>query len=532
MRRAWAIVAVATALPLASALPRAASAQQPAPNPAPVLRARTAAEDLQLFSQVFNQIRVNHPDSLDSHRLFMAAIQAMVQAADPHSYVIQAARLDPKKEEEFRNGRVYSVPIDWNFVGGSAVVANVRSGTDARRRDILPGDELVAIEGQPMRAESALELEIMLAGPRNSEIALTFERRAPDGSYSRLERKVKRERYDEESSVPAALMLDDSTGYIRIITFGGERTANQLRLAVDRVAGWNARRLVLDLRQNGGGIIDEALGVSSEFLPNGTIVYTSETRRTAPDTGRVRRVMRPHRTWPMVVLVDDGTASASELLAGALQDHDRALIVGRPTFGKSLMMRGFPLSDGSALMLVIGRVRTPCGRLIQREYRGVNAQKYYRMASAERDTVGLPTCKTFGGRTVYGGGGIFPDIRLPRPAAEPEWVRRLEQLDLPMQWAGGYVTANAATLTDLNEFGKSVRFAPGAEAAFRAFATERGVTIPDTPEAERQLARILGSAVAFAKWGLQGLFTVEAYQDPDVRGSLKYFSELSSRGIR
>ena len=135
-----------------------------------VTRARTAAEDLQLFSQVFNQIRINHPDSLDSHRLFMAAIQAMVQATDPHSYVIPSVRLEPGKLEELRAGRLHPVPIDFSFEGGSAVVATVSAGTAARRLDILPGDELTRIDGQPMLAESPLELEIMLAGPRNSTV--------------------------------------------------------------------------------------------------------------------------------------------------------------------------------------------------------------------------------------------------------------------------------------------------------------------------------------------------------------------------
>src|SRR5690606_8709064 len=104
------------------------------------------------------------------------------------------------------------------------------------------------------------------------------------------------------------------------------------------------------------------------------------------------------RQYPMVVMIDDGTASASELVAGALQDHDRATVVGQPSFGKSMMMRGFPLSDGSILVLVVGLVRTPCGRDVQRQYRGVSARDYYRLASAERDTVGRPTCKSKAGR--------------------------------------------------------------------------------------------------------------------------------------
>src|SRR6185436_14297090 len=115
------------------------------------------------------------------------------------------------------------------------------------------------------------------------------------------------------------------------------------------------------------------------------------------------------RVYPLLVLVDEGTASASEIVAGALQDHDRALIVGRPSFGKSLLMRGFPLADGSIFVLVVGHVKTPCGRVVQRQYRNVTTHEYYRLAKAERDTAGRASCTTDAGRVVYGGGGIYPD---------------------------------------------------------------------------------------------------------------------------
>ncbi len=512
---------------LALGLPLALPAQQ-----APATRPRTAAEDLQLFSQVYNQIRVNHPDSVDSHRLFMAAIQAMVQATDPHSYVIPAARLQPGKAEELRLGRLFPVPIEWSFIGGSAVVASVYAGTDARRRDILPGDELVAIDDQPMRAESALELELQLAGPRNSNVKLTLERRQADGSYARLDRAVKRERYSEESAVPASLMLDTRTGYIRITTFVGSKVADDLSDALDALTRRGMERLILDLRQNGGGSVDEAAAIASEFLPRGAVVYTSESRRAAPDTGRVRRTSRHAHRHPVIVLVDNGSASASELVAGALQDHDRALIVGQPSFGKSLMMRGFPLSDGSVLMLVVGHLKTPCGRVIQREYRGLTIRNYYRLAGADRDTVGLPSCTTAGGRRVFGGGGIYPDVRMPEPAAPPAWMRRVQELDLPLAWAGGYVSAQAATLADRGEFAKRGELVAGAEDSFRAFALERGVTIPRSEADDALLRRALLGSVAFAKWGNPGLYEVEARWDPAISAALPHFAELPTRGIR
>lgn len=497
-------------------------------------RPRTVAEDLQLFSQVYNQIRVNHPDSLDSHRLFLAAIQALVRATDPHSYVIPSVRLQPGKAEQLREGRFHPVPIDFAFVGGSAVVSTVYAGTAARQQGILPGDELVLIDGEPMQAESALELEILLAGPRGSNVALTFERRREDGTYERVERRVKRERFSEESAVPATLMLDEHTGYVRITTFVGDRVAADLRRSLQTLEGAGMQRLLLDLRQNGGGSVDEAATIAGEFLPTGAVIYTSESRRADPDTGRVRRsFFRSERRYPIVVLIDEGTASASELVAGALQDHDRALIVGQPSFGKSLMMRGFPLSDGSVLVLVVGRLKTPCGRVLQREYREVTARNYYRLAAAERDTVGRPTCQTTGGRTVYGGGGIYPDVRTERAEPMPAWLRRVNTLDLPLTWVGSHVgSAGSALDVTAEQFAAAAQLPDGAMASFRALATERGVTVPTTPEAEAALQRLLLGTIAYAKWGSAGLYQVEARLDPAVRDALRHFSELEGRGIR
>lgn len=527
--RGLAKVAIVAAL----MLPASLSAQQPAAgSAATATRPRTVAEDLQLFSQVYNQIRVNHPDSLDSHRLFMSAIQAMVQATDPHSYVIPAARLQPGKAEEMRQGRLHPIPIEWTFIGGSAVVAAVYAGTEASRRDILPGDELVEFDGQPMHAESALELDLQLAGPRNSSVTLVLERRQADGSYARLERRVKRERFSEESAVPVALMLDDSTGYVRITTFVGDKVAEDLTRAMRRLEGDGMQRFILDLRQNGGGSVDEAASIAGEFLPTGSVVYTSVSRRAAPDTGRVRRIISSQRRQPMIVLIDGGSASASELVAGALQDHDRALIVGQPSFGKSLMMRGFPLSDGSVLMLVVGHLQTPCGRVVQREYRGMTVRNYYRMAASERDTVGRPGCTTAGGRRVYGGGGIYPDIRTPAVPLPPLWLRRLRELDIPLAWAGSYVSANAASLTSSADFASRRTLADGADEEFRRFAEERGVSIPRSESDDTLLRRLLLGSVAFAKWGNPGLYEVEARIDPAITNAVGYFPEMAARGIR
>ncbi len=495
-------------------------------------RRRTVAEDLQLFSQVFNQIRVNHPDSLDTHDLLMAAVAAMVQAADPHSYVIPAARLDSSKQAAFRAGKLVPVPITFAYVRGAPLVVSVDAPGAHLSLDVLPGDELVAADGRPIAAESAEELDLALAGPKGSDVTLALRRRRADGSTARLERRVRRERASPASAVPVATLLDPTTGYVRVTTFDGEKVADDLHAALETLEGRSMQRLVIDLRANGGGRVDEAKRIAGEFLPRGTIVYTSSGRKAeVTDTGRVQRSFwRSERRYPIVLLVDDGTASASELVAGALQDHDRALIVGRPTFGKSLIMQTFPLTDGSWITLVIGQVRTPCGRVIQRAYRGLTRREYYAEAGQIQDTIGRPSCRTDNGRVVYGGGGIVPDVLLPVHEA-PAWLTRLNEAGTLLTWANGYASSAASSLTTIDALIAARSLPPAALTDFRTVASSAGVTVPVDAETETMLGPVLGRMVAFVKFGEAGYYRMVAVTDPAVRAAVDAFSKASAAGI-
>lgn len=498
----------------------AAPAQE---RPAGPLRQRTVYEDLQMFTGVLNQIRVNHPDSMDSHALIIAAIRGMIRAMDPHSYVLVYQPLAADKMKELEAGRLMPVPISFRFVGGSPVVAGTGPGTEAARSDILPGDELVDIEGQPVSAESVEELDIILAGKKGSRVTLGFERLRSDGSRTRVERGVKREKPGEVTAVPTAFMLTPGTGYVRITTFVAEKIADDLRSALERLEAEHIKTLILDLRDNGGGSVDEAAKVASVFLPSGKVIYIQEGRKTElNDTVKVKRSFwkAGEREYSIVLLVNSGTASASELVAGALQDHDRARIVGRPTFGKSLLMRPFPLPDGSLLWMVVGHVKTPCGRVVQRQYRQVTTREYYRAAAAARDTLGRPSCKTAGGRTVYGGGGIYPDEVLAEPVSPP-WLERVNESLLPLKWIGAYLGANPAGFTTLEALAANPVLPAGALEDFRRLATREGLTVPDTPESAQHLAALLLPLLAEAKWGESGYYRIAAVLDPEVQEAKK-----------
>jgi carboxyl-terminal processing protease len=491
---------------------------------------RSVYDDLQLFSQVLNQIRVNHPDSVDTHALFMAAIRAMVRAADPHSYVLLGLRGATARQRQLAAGKLDPVPIAFDYIGGAPVVVSVAAGSEAARLDILPGDELVRIDSAAVRSESGPELDVELAGPKHSTVALTFQRRRVDGSLVTLTRQVRRERVEDETLVPAVMMLDSQTGYVRITSFMGEKVADDVRNALSRLEDRHMQRLVLDLRDNGGGVVEQAASVAGEFLPRGAVVYTAEGRkREITDTARVKRSFWRHeKRYPVVVLVNSGTASASELLAGALQDHDRAIIAGQATFGKSLLMEGFPLADGSVLELVVGRLRTPCGRLVQRRYRNITTHEYYRMAAAARDTAGLPSCRTDGGRVVYGGGGIFPDVVLPASGARPLWLANIFENDLPLRWTGGYVEAHRTELGAPEAFEATPHLPVDAITAFRTFASAEGVSLPAAASADTVLSGVLLREIAFVAFGREAYYQVAARIDPEITAATAAFDRAEA----
>ena len=507
MRRRWLVLALAWA--------PGAFAQDTTKH---AVRQWTTYEDLQLFSQVLSELKLNHPDSLETHTLVMSAIEGMVHAADPHSFVIPAVRLNAAKEAQYREGKLVPIPVEFIEVRGAYVVAGAASGSEAERLDILPGDRLVAIDSAPVRAESVVELDLALSGAPKTTTLLTLERRRLDGSAVRLDRRVTRRSPDDESAVPAVFMLDKQTGYIRITTFLSDRAADDLHTALGTLDHQGMQRLLLDLRDNGGGSIKEAAHVAGEFLPKGMLIYTSEGRKKdIVDTGRVSRSFFATRAkYPLVVMIDGGTASASELVAGALQDHDRAVIVGRPSFGKALLMIPIAMSDGSSLMMVVGHVRTPCGRIVQRSYRGSTLRDYYEGAWSVRDTTGLPSCKTDAGRTVYGGGGIVPDIMLPTPLGLPPWLERIAEDRLVLQWVGSYLDAHGAEYTTLDNFAAAPTLPPAAIANFRTFVASHGDSAATGDDADRRLNRILAMAVANGKWGESGYYRVAAVLDPDV----------------
>jgi hypothetical protein len=281
---------------------------------------------------------------------------------------------------------------------------------------------------------------------------------------------VQRERVEDESAVPTAFMLDEQTGYVRITNFLNDRVADDLHDALGRLEAKGMKRLVLDLRDNPGGRVDQAAKIAGEFLPKGVIVYTSTgEKREMIDTSRVSRSFwRSERRHPIV--------------------------------------------------------RTPCGRVVQRQYRSITTREYYRLARADRDTAGRPSCRTDGGRVAYGGGGIYPDLVVDDPNA-PLWLARLGEDNLVLKWIGGYVGTNPAALASLDALAGSRSIDSSAIAELRNFAAAQGVTIPSGADADAALQRVIFSSAARAKFGDAGYYRASALLDSQIQVARRAFDD-------
>ncbi|HXE58464.1 MAG TPA: S41 family peptidase, partial [Gemmatimonadales bacterium] len=348
------------------------------------------------------------------------------------------------------------------------------------------------------------------------------------------ERFVVALKYDrlEPRAVGDVRKLDSITGYVAFHQFTVD-AHEQLRAAFRRLLReQHARQVVLDLRRNPGGDLAAAVRVAAAFFPERTLVFRSEGRR--PATDREFRTDRDgeFRDVPLVVLIDERTASAAEALAGSLQDHDRALVLGRRSFGKALIQQLLPVPPaGDAVWLTTARVVTPSGRVIQRSYRGLNAEQYFSQggrAGAEADT--LRVYRTAAGREVRGGGGIAPDVPLPAPPGIPVWLSVAADSGFDHAVADSVAAtlpatpgARTAWLDASDEW--RLRLVPPFLSRVRS---RLGVAAAADSALERLIARHLAARVADVRWGPDARDELLVRSDPDVRAARTYFARLGT----
>jgi len=485
---------------------------------------RSAYEELQAFSSVLNHIRLNYPDSVGYSELVAAAIRGVLRSLDPHSRF--ESRVEFERQNALERGEVFTVGVALEEIEGAATVFAVAPRSPADKGGVLPGDRVVAVNDTSVAGLGMATLELRLAGERGSKVRLQLERgpRLEPDTFSVI---LKRGPF-EVRSVSMIRMADSVTGYLRLEDFLGKAAA-EMHDALKKVQGLHAQRLILDLRGNPGGSVTYAVEIASEFFPKNTVVFRTQGRKRDVDTTYVTKRDGDFRLLPMIVLIDERSASAAEALAGSLQDHDRALLVGRRSFGKAIMQSIFFLPSGDHVWLTIGRVLTPSGRFIQRRYRGLGYEQYLSFAGrsgAEEDTSTI--FKTDAGRVVRGGGGIAPDVVVPIVAPLPVWWSAAADSgmddavsDSVAHTLAATPAARAAWLSAKGEW--RTKLVPPFLQRVR---TRLGVAAVTDSLLERRLALILAARAAEVRWGPDAREEFLVRNDGAIRAAMERFPRL------
>jgi carboxyl-terminal processing protease len=371
-------------------------------------------DSLHQFSEIYSLVEQNYAEPVNPDKaIYNGAIPGMLHVLDPHSNFFDPKSYSALREEQ--SGKYYGVGMQIAPRNNKIIVVAPFVGTPAYKVGLRPGDAILAVDGKPTDNMTVSDVADLLKGPKGTNVHITVLREQTDKP---LEFNVVRDEIPR-NSVDLKFLIRPGIGYMHITAFN-ETTEQEVE---DALTGFgDLKGLVLDLRGNPGGLLNEGVGVADKFLKKGQTIV-SHRGRSSPE--KIYRASHGNsgKDYPLVVLVNRGTASAAEIVSGAIQDHDRGLIVGEVTFGKGLVQTVYPLSENTGLALTTAKYYTPSGRLIQRDYNNVSLYDYY-YSRAEEDnpntnantstaTTNSKEVKlTDSGRTMYGGGGITPDVKV------------------------------------------------------------------------------------------------------------------------
>lgn len=424
----------------------------------PVARAASESEplagDVQNFTKVYALVESNFADPVNADKaIYKGAIPGMLRTLDPHSNFF-----DPKEYQALRDdqrGHYYGVGMLVGARSGKTVVMAPFPGSPAYKAGLRPGDVISMVNEKATDNLNTTEIADLLKGPRGTQVKIVVVR---EGSAEPLSFTVTRDEV-KRPSVEDAFWVRPGIAYLKILSFG-ETTSREMEDNLKRLGEGNIKGLVLDLRGNPGGLLNEGVAVADHFLQKGQTIV-SHRGRTSAEKPYIARTGNKGRDYPIVVLVSKTSASAAEIVSGALQDHDRAWVLGETTFGKGLVQTVYPLSENTGLALTTAHFYTPSGRLIQRDYSNRSFYDYY-FHKDDNARNPLDVKMTDSGRTVYGGGGITPDEKYEEPKLdtfEVELVRKSAFFNFTRTYFATHDTSlpkgwmpDDATLTEFHDY--------------------------------------------------------------------------------
>ena len=403
------------------------------------------------FREIVTYVERDYVDEVNTDKLVEDAIQNMLEELDPHTVYIPAKELEYSKSE--LEGAFDGIGIEFTIIRDTIQVVAPLSGGPSERLGLQTGDRIVKVDDELVAGTGITNRGVLerLRGPKGSEVKVDIKRK---GKNDLLSFNIVRDKIPQ-FSVDVSYMVDNEVGYIKVSRFSST-TYDEFTEALKKLNGQGMQKLVLDLQGNPGGYMDRAIDMVDELLAGNALIVYTEGKETRYNNKAFSRRKGIFEDKPVIVLINQGSASASEIVSGALQDNDRALIVGRRSFGKGLVQRPISLTDGSELRLTISRYYIPSGRSIQKPYNNgedYNKDLIDRYESGElftADSVHFADSlkyKTAGGRTVYGGGGIMPDVFVPIDTSETStYLNRLITANVIGEYTLNYFQDNEKKL--------------------------------------------------------------------------------------
>ena len=481
---------------------------------------------LKQFTRVYDLVQEDYADPVSADRAIygpennnnVGAIPGMLRTLDPHSNFFDPRTFAALREEQ--EGKYYGVGmtiqnrLDKMGKLATYVVAPI-PGSPAFRAGLRPGDLILKVDGKNAEGLNVAQVADTLKGPKGTIVQVTIGR---EGSEQPLQFTITRDQINRPT-VDDAFMIKPGIAYIHINGFD-ETTDDELTAALKRLDQRDFKGLILDLRGNPGGLLQEAVDVSDHFLPKDDLIVSHYGRASREKRYLVQRGNQGIE-YPMVVLIDRNTASAAEIVTGALQDHDRALVMGEPSFGKGLVQTVYPLSEHAGLTLTTARYYTPSGRLIQRDYNNVSLYDYYYRpedSPAPHSQVRL----TDGGREVYGGGGITPDVEVQLPKLN-EVERKLDERDAIYNFGKYYLGVHKTIPRDFE-------VTPEVIDEFNKFLAEQN--IPVTPAEVSDNLDYLKKFIRFQLVGMiygeDEMLKIQSEEDPLVAKAVEAMPQAAA----
>ncbi|MBR6997707.1 MAG: S41 family peptidase [Prevotella sp.] len=473
-------------------------------------------------------------DSVDVPDLVEKAIPLILGELDPHSVYISSKDVEMANDD--LRGSFSGVGIEFIIRNDTLRVQNVISGGPAEQAGLIAGDKIVTVDdstftGPTLTNEYAMHT---LKGPQGTDVKLGVVRY---GEKDVREFTVTRDQIVTHS-VTAAYMLDETTGYIRIKNFS-DNTYEEVVIALAQLSMEGFEQIVVDLRGNSGGYLHSAVEIANQFLPRGSLIVYTEGRRSPREEYRSNG-HGSYKQMPLVVLIDEGSASASEILAGAIQDNDRGTIIGRRSFGKGLVQQPLEFTDGSMMRLTIARYYTPSGRCIQKPYTSGMDRDYEEdllMRYQNGEFFSLDSIKhtgpeyyTTGGRTVYGGGGITPDIFVPEDTTDfITYYREATYSGLILQFGYDYTDQNRQKLSEFEDEEALVKYLKRQNIVekFAQYADSRGLKRRNLmiQRSHRLLEEFIMSRIVYIMLDEQSWLQYLNHDDPAVKEALRIMKE-------